>query len=54
MGACRAFYIRLITRNKGEPNAFKYNLGAFLSASRSVLQFAHKEATKKPGGQSMV
>ena len=29
---------------------FKYNLSAFLSAARSVLQYARKEASSKQGG----
>ncbi len=33
------------------PEHFKYNLGAFLSASRSVLQHARKEAITKNGGE---
>ena len=32
--------------------AHKYNLSAFLSAARSVLQFANNEAVSKPGGQT--
>jgi hypothetical protein len=32
--------------------AFKFNLSAFLSASRSVLQFASDEAKTKSGGQA--
>ncbi len=31
---------------------FQYNLSAFLSAARSVLQYACKEATSRPGGQA--
>lgn len=32
-------------------DVFKYNLSAFLSAARSVVQYAHEEATLKSGGQ---
>lgn len=31
---------------------FIYNLSAFLSAARSVLQYAKEEAKSKPGGQA--
>jgi len=30
---------------------FEYNLSAFLSSARSILQYALREAEKKPGGQ---
>jgi hypothetical protein len=32
--------------------AFRHDLSAFLNSARSVLQFAHKEAKPKPGGQA--
>ena len=32
--------------------AFNFNLSAFLSAARSALQYAHKEAKDKTGGQA--
>src|SRR5438477_12783348 len=34
-----------------DPEVFRYNLSAFLSAARSVVQYALKEARTKPGGQ---
>jgi hypothetical protein len=34
-----------------DPRAFARELSAFLAASRSVLQYALKEAKAKPGGQ---
>ena len=34
-----------------DPQCFASELGAFLAASRSVLQYALKEAKAKPGGQ---
>jgi len=34
-----------------DPEVFRYNLSAFLSAGRSVAQYALKEAQTKPGGQ---
>lgn len=46
------YFLQQMVRNKDEQNAFKYNLSAFLSASRSVLQFASKEAQGRAGGQS--
>jgi hypothetical protein len=33
-----------------EPNSFRYELSAFLSAARSALQYARKEAKTKPNG----
>src|SRR5271166_4284403 len=38
-------------RQAAEPKAFQYELSAFLSAARSALQYALKEATTKTGGQ---
>ena len=35
-----------------EPEAFRFNLSAFLSAARSVAQYARKQARSKPGGQA--
>ena len=32
-------------------DAFNYNLSAFLAATRSVLQYAHKEAVTRPDGE---
>jgi hypothetical protein len=34
-----------------DPEAFQYELSAFLSAARSVLQYALEEAKQKPNGQ---
>src|SRR5262245_53350076 len=34
-----------------DPKAFQYELSAFLSAARSVLQYALEEAKQKPNGQ---
>ncbi len=34
-----------------DPSAFAHELSAFLAAARSVLQYALKEATAKPGGE---
>jgi hypothetical protein len=36
--------------NEEKADVFKYNLSAFLSAARSALQFALKEAETKSGG----
>lgn len=33
------------------PELFRYNLSAFLSAARSVAQYARKEARERDGGQ---
>ncbi|MCJ7655818.1 MAG: hypothetical protein MUO97_11085 [Dehalococcoidia bacterium] len=45
----RYFYSRM--QAEKDPKAFQYNLSAFLSAARSVLQYALEEAKNKKGGQ---
>jgi hypothetical protein len=35
-----------------EPDSFRHELSAFLSAARSALQYALEEAKTKPGGQA--
>jgi hypothetical protein len=35
-----------------DPKVFRFELSAFLSASRTVLQYAHKDAQAKAGGQA--
>ncbi len=44
------FYTRMKQEQK-DRDAFRYNLSAFLSAARSVLQYALKEAETRTGGQ---
>jgi len=44
------FYTRMKQEQK-DRDAFRYNLSAFLSAARSVLQYALKEAETKTGSQ---
>jgi hypothetical protein len=44
------FYSRMIEEQENR-DAFKFNLSAFLSSARSVLQYALKEARRKTGGQ---
>lgn len=44
------FYHRMIEK-KENISHFKYNLSAFLSSARSVLQYALKEAKTKEGGR---
>jgi len=44
------FYSKMLNE-QGNRNAFIYNLSAFLSAARSVLQYALEEARVKKGGQ---
>jgi len=44
------FYSRMMEEQKNR-NTFIYNLSAFLSAARSVLQYALKEAEHKAGGE---
>lgn len=45
------YFLRGMQREKNEPDHFRYELSAFLSAARSVLQYACKEAESKQGGQ---
>lgn len=45
------YFYKQILNTQEDSEAFKYNLSAFLSAARSVLQFARKEALTKPKGQ---
>ncbi len=44
------FHLRMI-EEQGNWDNFKYNLSAFLSAARSVLQYALEEAKTKPRGK---
>jgi len=44
------FYNQML-KTEEDSEAFKYNLSAFLSAARSVLQFANNEAITKSKGQ---
>jgi hypothetical protein len=45
------FLVEMNTRER-DPSAFIHLLSGFLSAARSVAQYAHKEATAKAGGQA--
>jgi hypothetical protein len=45
------YFLGRMNRTKKDPRAFRCNLSAFLSAARSVLQLAYKEASGK-GGQA--
>lgn len=47
----RYFYSR-IQAEVNNPKPYQYNLSAFLSAARSVLQYACKEAESKSGGRA--
>ena len=49
LGEADFFYERL-RRVEDSPRIYSYYLSAFLSASRSVLQYAHAEACDLPGG----
>lgn len=44
------FYSRMLSETDNRENLL-FDLSAFLSAARSVLQYSLKEATTKPGGQ---
>jgi hypothetical protein len=45
------FYLSEMHTRERDPSAFIHLLSGFLSAARSVAQYAHKEATGKAGGQ---
>jgi hypothetical protein len=45
------FFLARMDETIADPSAFRYHLSAFLSAARSVLQYAKEEASKKPKGE---
>ena len=45
-------FLHQMKEQESDYEAFVFNLSAFLSASRSVLQYVFEEAKNKPGGQS--
>jgi len=45
------YFARRMEASIDDPKAFQYELSAFLSAARSVLQYALEEAKQKPNGQ---
>lgn len=45
------FFVQMSTITD-DRDAFNHNLSALLSAARSVLQYAHKEAMTRPGGEA--
>jgi hypothetical protein len=46
------FFIGAMTTSVEDSMAFRFNLSAFLSAARSVLQYALEETKSKTGGQA--
>jgi hypothetical protein len=46
------YFLTQLPRLVNQRKAFNYTLSAFLSAARSALQYAHKEASAKPGGRA--
>ena len=46
------YFLSRMETERPEPEAFKHNLSAFLSASRSVMQYALREAQQKAGGRA--
>jgi hypothetical protein len=46
------YFLGQICATVNHRDQFNHNLSAFLSAARSCLQYAHKEASAKPGGQA--
>ena len=45
------YFLQHMAASVNDPVAFQYDLSAFLSSARSVLQYACNEAKKNPGGQ---
>jgi hypothetical protein len=45
------YFAQRMEASVDDPQAFQYELSAFLSAARSVLQYAFEEATKTPVGR---
>ena len=45
------YFLRRITEESHDYEGFRHNLSAFLTASRSALQYALEEARQKAGGQ---
>lgn len=45
-------HLTVMKQDHDDPARFKYALSAFLSATRSVLQYALKEAKSRDGGQA--
>lgn len=46
------YFLSRLNSSLPNPQAFSFELSAFLSAARSVLQYALDEAKTKPGGQA--
>lgn len=46
------YFLQNMEASLDDPAAFQYNLSAFLSAGRSVLQYAREEAVNKSNGQN--
>jgi hypothetical protein len=46
-----AVFLDEMAAREEDPRAYVYMVSAFLSAARSVLQYAREEATSKSGGQ---
>ncbi len=46
------YFLEEMASSLGSPHAFQFNLSAFLSASRSVLQYALEDAKTRPGGNA--
>jgi hypothetical protein len=47
-----AHFLAAMSATQATPRVFQYNLSAFLSAARSVLQYSLEEARTRPGGQA--
>ena len=46
------YFLQQMAKCQSDHLPHRYNLSAFLSAGRSVLQFAREEARSRPGGQA--
>jgi hypothetical protein len=44
------YFLKRMRAERDNRTAFRFELSAFLGATRSVLQYARKEAKGKPGG----
>ncbi|MBU1180527.1 hypothetical protein KJ885_06295 [Patescibacteria group bacterium] len=45
------YFFKLMSRNKKNKEKFLYNVSAFLTAARSILQYSLEEAKNKSNGQ---
>ncbi|MGD0200917.1 MAG: hypothetical protein ABSD27_09230, partial [Bryobacteraceae bacterium] len=46
------FFLGKMSEAREEETAYRYYASAFLTAARSILQYAHEESQAKPSGQA--